>query len=92
MKLDESMLERLVEFIVAISVGWAKSLFVQPVSRALDLERELKEIGDRLDAFPYKNMLNLMVEEEELLPDEKKAVESKDGIASEEELLKALKE
>lgn len=92
MKLDESMLERLVEFIVAISVGWAKSLFVQPVSRALDLERELKEIGDRLDAFPYKNMLNLMVEEEEPLPDEKKAIESKDEIASEEELLKALKE
>ena len=58
------------------------------------MERELKEIKDRLDTLTllYRNILNLIVGEEEPLPDEKKAVESKDGIASEEELLKALKE
>ncbi len=58
------------------------------------MERELKEIKDRLDTLTllYRNILNLMVGEEKPLPDKKKAIESKDEIASEEELLKALKE
>ena len=59
----------------------------------MNLERELKEIKDRLDTLTllYRNILNLLIKEEEPLPDEKEAIESEDDVVSEEELLKALK-
>ena len=60
----------------------------------MNLERELKEIKDRLDTLTllYRNILNLLIKEERPLPDEKEAIESEDDVVSEEELLKALRE
>ena len=60
----------------------------------MNLERELKEIKDRLDTLTllYRNILNLLIKEEEPLPDEKEAIGSEDDVVSEEELLKALRE
>lgn len=60
----------------------------------MSLESEIKEIKKRLDELVilYKNILNVLVGEEEPLPDEEEAIKREEELASESELIEALKE
>jgi predicted nucleic acid-binding Zn-ribbon protein len=54
---------------------------------------EIEDIKDRLDALTilYKNLLDSLVKTGKMLPDERKALRSKEKILSEKALFDALK-
>ena len=58
------------------------------------IDEEIKEIKMRLDALfaISQNILALLLKEEEILPDEEKAVRKKEEIIDEKTLIEVLKE
>ncbi len=57
------------------------------------MESELRNIKNRLDSLTilYKNLLDALVKTGKVLPDERKAIASKEKIMSEKDLYNAMK-